>query len=99
MFTDLYISTHNTNGLKSTTYKFTNILQFARDYQLDIMIITNINLIESEGNFSIHQNYTDSFAIQWASKDQNKMKGSRLPCIISCTFVDQNSIFSIPNSC
>src|SRR6266496_2997106 len=83
MFTDLRIDTHNANGLKSTVHKLTNVLQFADEHQVDIMTITNINLTESEGKFAIHQYYANHFAIQWASKDSNKMKGLGLARIIS----------------
>ncbi len=82
-FLSLKISTHNINGLKSNPNKLTNLMEHIIQQKIDVCTLTDTNLMEREGFFTIPSRYKDTYRIFWASRDLEKMKGSGVACIVN----------------
>ena len=63
LFLSLKISTHNINSLKSNLHKLTNLMEYITQQNIDIFTITDTNLTDQEGFFTIHPQYKSTHRI------------------------------------
>ena len=77
---DLKIEIHNINGLKQSTQKLDNLLEWVTEENFGIVGLVETNITEKEGSFAIGKGY--SFRGFWSKKESIKRKGSGVGILV-----------------
>ena len=99
MIPQIFFATHNINGIRQDQSKLDRILSFSAEHNIDVLVLTETNLLASAKRF-ININTSKFGYISYWSEASDKIKGSGVGILIAdhlVKYIHKVDVTSVPH--
>ena len=99
MIPQIFFATHNINGIRQDQSKLDRILSFSAEHNIDVLVLTETNLLASAKRF-ININTSKFGYISYWSEASDKIKGSGVGILIAdhlAKYIHKVDVTSVPH--